>query len=107
VETRTALDNLEAIAAVDGVDGVFIGPSDLSASMGHIGNPGHPDMQAAIEQAIRRINAAGKAAGILTVDEALSRRYLELGALFVAVGQDNTLLARATSALAARFKNPA
>ena len=65
-ETREALDNLDAIAAVEGVDGVFIGPADLSASIGHVGNPGHPEVQAAIEDAIARINRAGKAAGILT-----------------------------------------
>jgi len=103
-ETQQALDNLDKIAAVDGVHGVFIGPADLSASMGHVGNPGHPEVQAAIEDAIARINRAGKAAGILTIDETQARRYLELGALFVAVGLDNNLLAKATSALAAKFK---
>jgi 4-hydroxy-2-oxoheptanedioate aldolase len=107
LETRKALDNLEAIAAVDGVDGLFIGPADLSASLGHVANAGHPDVQAAIEDAIRRIAKAGKAAGILTPDEQLARRYLELGATFVAVGLDNNLLARATSALAAKFKGEA
>ncbi|MDI1240191.1 MAG: HpcH/HpaI aldolase/citrate lyase family protein [Polaromonas sp.] len=103
-ETQTALDNLDAIAAVDGVDGVFIGPADLSASMGHVGNPTHPEVQAAIADAITRINKAGKAAGILTPDEATARTYLELGATFVAVGLDTHLLVRATSALAAAFK---
>ena len=106
-ETQTALDNLDAIAATEGVDGVFIGPADLSASMGHAGNPGHPEVQAAIEDAIQRIVKAGKAAGILTPDEALARRYLELGATFVAVGLDTQLLVKATSALAARFKTTA
>ena len=106
-ESRMALDNLEAIAAIDGVDGVFIGPADLSASLGHLGNAGHGEVQAAIEDAIARIGRAGKAAGILTPDEALARRYLELGATFVAVGLDTHLLARATSALAARFKSGA
>ncbi|TFZ01827.1 aldolase/citrate lyase family protein [Ramlibacter humi] len=107
VETREALANLDAIAAVEGVDGVFIGPSDLSASMGHVGNAAHPEVQAAIEDAFARINRAGKAAGILSIDEAASRRYLELGALFVAVGLDNNLLVKATSALAAKFKGTA
>ncbi|HDY6491325.1 TPA: 4-hydroxy-2-oxoheptanedioate aldolase, partial [Pseudomonas aeruginosa] len=79
VENLEGLANLDAIAAVEGVDGVFIGPADLSAAMGHRGNPGHPEVQAAIEDAIRRIRAAGKAAGILSADEALARRYLELG----------------------------
>lgn len=103
-ESRTALDNLDAIAATEGVDGVFIGPADLSASLGHVGNAGHPEVQAAIEDAIARIIKAGKAAGILTPDEALARHYLSLGATFVAVGLDTNLLARHTSALAARFK---
>ena len=103
-ESQEALDNLDAIAATEGVDGVFIGPADLSASLGHVGDPMHADVQAAIEDALRRINKAGKAAGILTPDEALARRYLEMGFLFVAVGLDNNLLARHTSALAARFK---
>lgn len=103
-ETREALANLEAIAAVQGVDGIFIGPADLSASLGHVGNPGHPEVQAAIEDAIARINQAGKAAGILTPDEALARHYLALGATFVAVGLDTNLLVKATSALAAKFK---
>ena len=103
-ETQTALTNLDAIAATEGVDGVFIGPADLSASLGHVGNPGHPQVQAAIEDAIRRITQAGKAAGILSPDEAVARRYLELGATFVAVGLDTNLLVRHTSALAARFK---
>ena len=106
-ESREALANLDAIAAVEGVDGVFIGPADLSASLGHVGNPDHPEVQAAIEDAIARIQRAGKAAGILTPDEALARKYLELGALFVAVGLDTNLLARSTSALAARFKDSA
>ena len=106
-ETRTALDNLDAIVATEGVDGVFIGPADLSASLGHVGNPGHTEVQTAIDDAIRRIVKGGKAAGILTTDDALARHYLELGATFVAVGLDNNLLARATSQLAAKFKGGA
>ncbi len=98
VETTTALEQLDAIAAVDGVDGVFIGPSDLSASMGFLGQPGHPTVRATIEQAIARILAAGKAPGILAVDETLARRYIELGARFVAVGVEATMLAHATRA---------
>lgn len=102
-ESVEALKNLDAIAATEGVDGVFIGPADLSAAMGFVGNPNAPEVQAAIEDAIHRINAAGKAAGILAVDEAVSRRYLAMGATFVAVGVDSHLLAKATSALAAQF----
>ena len=103
-ESQLALDNLEAIAAIDGVDGIFIGPADLSASLGYVLQPTHPVVQAAIEDAIKRIVKAGKAAGILTPDEALARHYLDLGATFVAVGLETNLLVRHTSALAARFK---
>jgi 4-hydroxy-2-oxoheptanedioate aldolase len=103
-ETREALRHLDAIAATPGVDGVFIGPADLSASLGHVGNPGHPEVQSAIEDAIARILRAGKAPGILTTDEAQARHYLALGAVFVAVGLDTQILVRQTSALAARFK---
>ncbi|WP_438288622.1 4-hydroxy-2-oxoheptanedioate aldolase [Edwardsiella tarda] len=103
VETRTALGNLPQILAVEGVDGVFIGPADLSADMGLAGQPTHPTVQAAIEQAIAQIKAAGKAPGILMAQLEMAQRYLELGALFVAVGVDTTLLARAAEALAARF----
>jgi 4-hydroxy-2-oxoheptanedioate aldolase len=103
-ETRESLAHLDAIAATPGVDGVFIGPADLSASLGHVGNPGHPEVQAAIEDAIRRILRAGKAPGILTADETQARHYLALGAVFVAVGLDTQILARQTSALAARFR---
>ena len=104
-ETELSLRHLDAIAGVQGVDGVFIGPADLSASMGHAGNPGHPNVQAAIADGIARIVKAGKAAGILTPDESQARRYLELGATFVAVGLDTNVLAQTTSALAARFKS--
>jgi 4-hydroxy-2-oxoheptanedioate aldolase len=103
-ETRTAMGNLEAIAAVEGVDGIFIGPADLSASLGHGGNAGHPEVQAVIEDGIRRIVAAGKAAGILTSNNEWAERYLGLGAAFVAVGTDVGILAKQTSALARRFK---
>lgn len=105
IENLDGLAHLDEIVAVDGVDGVFIGPADLSASMGHRGNPGHPDVQAAIEDAIARINKAGKAAGILSADQALARRYIELGAAFVAVGVDTTILMRGLQSLAATFKD--
>lgn len=107
VETVEALVEIEAIAAVDGVDGIFIGPGDLSASMGHLGQPSHPDVIRAIEDAIRRIRAAGKPSGFLTGDEQLARRTLDLGCQFVAVGADVALLARAADGLRARFKSPA
>ncbi|HEY0823585.1 MAG TPA: 4-hydroxy-2-oxoheptanedioate aldolase [Ramlibacter sp.] len=102
-ETVTALKNLEEICAVDGIDGVFIGPADLSASLGHRGKPGHPEVQAAIEGAITRIVNSGKAAGILTSDNALARRYLESGATFVATGVDVLMYANAARKLAAEF----
>jgi 4-hydroxy-2-oxoheptanedioate aldolase len=106
IETKRALDSLEAIARVDGVDGVFIGPADLSASLGYRGQPGHPDVQRVIEDAIATVRQTGKAVGILNADEALARRYLELGCTFVAVGVDTTLLARAADTLARKFKKP-
>ena len=104
VETRKGLDNLDAILAVEGVDGVFIGPSDLAASLGYLGNPGHAEVVAAIEGAIARITAAGKAAGILTTDNALARSYIEKGVTVCAVGVDTLLLSNAAMALARTFK---
>lgn len=103
VETRMALENLEAICAVDGVDGVFVGPADLSASLGHRGNPGHPEVQRAIDSALQQIINSGKAAGILTSDHAAARRYIDMGCHFVAVGLDARVLAMATRALRAQF----
>lgn len=103
IETRKGVENLAEILAVDGIDGVFIGPADLSADMGFAGDPRHPQVQTVIAGAIKTIRAAGKAPGILMADEALARHYLELGALFVAVGVDTTLLARTAESLAARF----
>jgi 4-hydroxy-2-oxoheptanedioate aldolase len=104
VETVSAMAQLDAIAAVEGVDGVFIGPSDLSASFGHIGNPAHPEVQQAIRDAAARIRKAGKAPGILTGNEEDARRYIEWGYLFVAVGIDTAMLVRAADGLATRFK---
>ncbi|MBI4989567.1 MAG: HpcH/HpaI aldolase/citrate lyase family protein [Rhodocyclales bacterium] len=104
VESRQGLANLEAIAATPGVDGVFIGPADLSADMGHLGDPQHPEVQAAIEDAVRRIRLAGKGAGILTRGEEPARRWLEAGCTFVAVGVDAILLAQAADGLAAKLR---
>jgi 4-hydroxy-2-oxoheptanedioate aldolase len=104
VETRKGLENIDAIAAVEGVDGVFIGPSDLSAALGHLGDAMHPEVTGAIEDAIVRIARAGKAPGILMADEAFARRCLDLGALFVAVGSDAVLLSKGAQALATRYK---
>ena len=104
VETRAALDRIEAIAAVDGVDGVFIGPNDLSASFGQIGNWGHAEVQAALEDAVRRLRKINKPAGILTPNEEEAKRFIAWGYTFVAVGADLGLLARNADALAKRFK---
>lgn len=104
IETREAVSNLDEILQVEGVDGVFIGPADLSADMGFAGNPQHPEVQQTIDDAIARIRAAGKAPGILMAQVELARHYLASGALFVAVGVDTTLLARAAEQLAAKFK---
>ncbi len=103
-ETVQAMSHLDAIAATPGVDGVFIGPADLSASMGHPGNAGHPDVQAAIFDGIARIRAAGKAPGILATTEPLARQWLQAGAQFVAVGADTMLLAAGASSLLAQYK---
>jgi 4-hydroxy-2-oxoheptanedioate aldolase len=105
VETKQALDNLNEIVAVEGVHGVFIGPSDLSASMGYVGNPGHPEVVAAVEQGIDTIVKAGKAAGVLAVDEKLANIYVEKGASFVGVGVDASLLATSVRNLATKFCN--
>jgi len=104
VETRLGLDNLAAITAVDGVDGVFFGPADLSASLGYLGQPGHPEVQKVLIDSITYVRAAGKAPGILSADPVLARRYLDAGALFVAVGVDTTLLVRSARTLADSFK---
>jgi 4-hydroxy-2-oxoheptanedioate aldolase len=104
IETRDALAELENIAAVDGVDGIFIGPADLAASLAHAGELGHPELIATIEDAIRRIRACGKPAGILTPDNAFAARCIELGTTFTAVGVDAAILARGTEALAQKFR---
>jgi len=105
IETKQGLDNLEAIAGVEGVDGVFIGPGDLSAGLGYLGDQGNPAFRPVLEDAMRRIKATGKAPGILTGDEALARRCIELGCLFTAVGADSGILARGSEQLAAQFRN--
>lgn len=104
VETRKSLDNLEAICSVDGIDGVFIGPNDLAADMGHRGNIPHPEVQSAIAESIKRIRACGKAPGIL-IGEADGQRMLDLGAVFVAVGSDTGLLRVHADALLHKFKS--
>jgi len=104
VETRRGLDNLEAIARTEGVDGVFIGPADLAAGLGHLGEPGHAEVQSAIKDGITRIRACGKPAGILATDEPSARRYMEWGTVFTAVGLDVMVLARGAEQLAKLYK---
>jgi 4-hydroxy-2-oxoheptanedioate aldolase len=103
-ETRLALRNLEGIAAVEGVDGIFIGPNDLAADLGHLGNWQHPEVWKVMEDAAKRIRKAGKAPGIL-VGEVDGKRCLDMGYLFVAVGADTGMLVRGSDALAARFRS--
>merc|ERR1712194_907295 len=103
IETLQAVDNIEEIAAVDGVDALFVGPSDLSASMGHIGNAVHPEVKAKIEEAFKRIQATGKAAGFLTANQDDAKWALTLGCNFVAVGSDIQMLSASTRAAAKDF----
>lgn len=104
IETAQALDELEEIAAVDGVDGLFIGPSDLHAGMGHPGATTDPDVMASIDGAIARINRTGKASGVFAPTEEHARRWLEMGARVVAIGADIGILARGSDSLLARFR---
>jgi 4-hydroxy-2-oxoheptanedioate aldolase len=107
IESRQGLANLEAILMVDGVDGVFIGPADLAASMGYIGQSAHPEVKAAIEDALRRIAGTGKAAGVFVTDPKLARHYRDCGTSFIAVGGDTSLLRTAAVKLAASFQDRA
>ena len=102
---KSTVANLDAIAAVEGVDGVFIGPADLSAALGHRGNAAHPEVRAAMEDAVVRITKANKPSGILFSDEAQVRHWLAKGCTFVAVGADAAVFARATEDLAKKYKS--
>lgn len=104
IESAQAVENVEAIVSTEGVDGIFIGPSDLAASMGVIGQQDHPDVVAAVEKSIAAGKAAGKYVGVNAFAEAAAKRYIELGAHYVGVGADVSLLARGTEALAAKFR---
>jgi 4-hydroxy-2-oxoheptanedioate aldolase len=104
LENQAGLDNLEAIAAVEGIDALFIGPSDLHAAFGHVGETTHPEVVALIDAAIERIVATGKIAGVFAPIEDLARRWIDLGARLVLVGTDIGVLARGTDILAGRFK---
>ncbi len=104
VETMQGLDNLEAIARTDGVDAVFFGPADLSASMGFPGQLSHPDVDAAICDGIKRLVAIGVPAGVMSLDVKTAQRYIDLGASFVAVAVDLVLLARAVADIQGQFR---
>lgn len=103
IETTTAIAAIDEICAVNGVDGIFIGPGDLSTTMGHIGNPLHPEVQAAMQKVFASAKAHGKPVGILAPVEADARRYIEMGASFVAVGSDLGVFRNATQALRDKF----
>ena len=105
VETKEAVDNLDEILSVEGVDGVFIGPADLSADMGYMGNPNHEQVVKTIEECVKKIKTAGKAPGILMANEQMAKHYIELGALFVAIGVDTTLLSTAAKSLLSKYKD--
>lgn len=102
IESRAGLAALDDILAVEGVDGIFVGPADLAADMGHLGRPGAPEVQAAVTDALTRIRAAGRAAGILTSDPDLARDYRALGVEFLAIGSDVGVLSAGLRALRAR-----
>jgi 4-hydroxy-2-oxoheptanedioate aldolase len=105
VENRAGIDALDEILQVEGIDGVFIGPADLSTDMGHQGNSAHPEVRAAIADAITRIKAAGIAPGILGVSEEATQAYLDMGAQFLAVGIDVLVLAQNARALSQTWKS--
>lgn len=107
IENRAGVAAAAEIAAVEGVDGIFVGPQDLAAAFGQIGNPSHPEVQQAIRQVFSDARSAGKPSGILTPVEADARRYLEWGATFVAVGSDSGALRSATQALVDKFRDGA
>ncbi len=104
LETKTALSDIEAVAAVEGVDGIFIGPSDVAASLGHLGDPKQPEVQAAIKNAVKRIRAAGKSAGFLTGDRDEAEAMFDLGFNFTAVGNDVSILSGILTNLAKHFR---
>lgn len=103
IESAEAVANAAEIAAVDGVDALFVGPSDLSASMGLIGQQTHPDVLAAVHRAFDAAHAAGKPVGVNAFDPVRAQGYLDEGADFILVGADVTLMARGSEALAARW----
>ncbi|HEY0297405.1 MAG TPA: HpcH/HpaI aldolase/citrate lyase family protein [Bordetella sp.] len=106
VESRLGVKNVAEIAAVEGVDAVFIGPADLSTGLGHAGDASQPEVQASIRRAIDATRAAGRACGILAPREEDARRYAEWGCTFIAVGIDISLLRQAAIDNLARYRGP-
>lgn len=104
VESKKALENLDEIVMTDGIDGVFIGPADLSASLGYPDNAGHEEVQKIIEKTIKRIRQLGKAAGFLAVDIEMAKKCISWGANFVAVGVDTMLYMQALDERLSHFK---
>lgn len=103
VESTKGIDALDDILKIDGIDGVFIGPADLAADMGHMGNALQKDVHAVIMDALRRIKAAGKAPGILSTQDPFTQDALDAGAQFVAVGADTLLLSHSAQKLSAKW----
>ncbi|MCV6622851.1 MAG: aldolase/citrate lyase family protein [Cellvibrionaceae bacterium] len=103
IETQQGLEQLDEILELQDFDGIFIGPSDLSASLGYIGQPNHPDVVDKIEQAILKIKSKGKACGLLSVDTSMTRHYEKLGVDFIGLGVDAALLAQSLRSLSAEF----
>ncbi|PWC18270.1 2-keto-3-deoxy-L-rhamnonate aldolase [Brenneria roseae subsp. roseae] len=104
-ESKTAIDNLDALLEVDGIDGIFIGPADLSASLGYPDDAAHPEVQHVIEKSIKCIRRAGKSAGFLAVDTAMAEKAILWGANFVAVGVDTMLYTEALDNRLAHFRH--
>lgn len=104
IESVEGLANIDSIAAVDGIDALFVGPSDTAAALGHLGNPGHPEVQEAVMGALRAIQRSGKPAGVYGATPEAAQRYREAGASFVIVGVDTMVLAKSLNGLAAQFK---
>jgi 4-hydroxy-2-oxoheptanedioate aldolase len=107
IESVQGLNNLDEILQIDGIDGVFIGAVDLSATMGFQGDPNHPEVQKAVIAAIQKIRAAGKAAGILSTTDEVTQQYLDLGTEFVAVGVDTSILMNGLRSLLSKYKKGA
>jgi 2-dehydro-3-deoxyglucarate aldolase len=105
IESRAGMAATRAIAALDGVDSIFVGPSDLAAALGHLGNPAHPEVQTAIAQVFADAKASGKPTGILAPVETEARRYIEMGATFVGVGSDLGGFRGAMQGLRERYRN--